>query len=159
MDEVSPSWKKAIPLLDESLAQLGESDRQLVILHYLQRKPFRVIAESVGRSESAVQRQCHRCLDKLARILRSKGVIITSGSLVGLLAQEGVKHIYIDGGNTLQRFLAAGLVDEMTITLIPVLLGDGIPLFGPLENDIRLTHISTQSWEFGLVQLKYEVTK
>jgi len=73
------------------------------------------------------------------------------------LSAEGVQHIYIDGGQTIQRFLAAGLVDEITITMIPVLLGDGIPLFGPLPSDINLSCLSATRFDFGFVQLKYGV--
>ena len=58
---------------------------------------------------------------------------------------------------TIQRFLAAGLIDDITITLIPVILGSGIPLFGGLMHDVPLTHVSTVSYDFGFVQLTYEV--
>ena len=73
------------------------------------------------------------------------------------LAASGVQHIYVDGGKTIQGFLGAGLIDEITVTSIPVLIGSGIPLFGPLERDIRLRHISTQSYANGMVQSCYGV--
>lgn len=75
------------------------------------------------------------------------------------LDHAGVKHVYLDGGVTIQRFLAAGLVDELTITVVPILLGDGIPLFGPLARDIRLNHQSTRAWSNGFVQSKYAVAR
>ncbi|MEM9449905.1 MAG: dihydrofolate reductase family protein [Cyanobacteria bacterium P01_E01_bin.6] len=75
------------------------------------------------------------------------------------LSGEGVGHIYIDGGNTIQRFLAAGLVDELTITVIPIILGDGIPLFGPTKSDLSLTCVGAKAYEFGFVQLKYTIPK
>jgi dihydrofolate reductase len=74
------------------------------------------------------------------------------------LAADGARHFYIDGGVTIQRFLAAGLIDEITITQMPVLLGEGIPLFGKLEEDVILTHVSTET-KGGLVQNKYSVKK
>lgn len=77
--------------------------------------------------------------------------------IVEWLSAEGATHLYIDGGNTIQRFLAAGLVDEMTITRIPVLISDGIPLFGRLDNDMRFKHIETRHFENGLLQSKYRV--
>ncbi|MCU7795809.1 MAG: dihydrofolate reductase family protein [Candidatus Thiodiazotropha sp. (ex Myrtea spinifera)] len=77
--------------------------------------------------------------------------------LLERLSKAGVTHVYIDGGNTIQRFLSVGLIDEITITVIPVILGDGIPLFGPLENDIHLAHIHTHVFDFGFVQTTYSV--
>ncbi len=86
-------------------------------------------------------------------------VSITSGepaAIVEELAEKGVKHVYVDGGITLQAFMAAGLIDEINIGLIPVLIGDGIPLFGPLDSDVRLEHVRTRTFPSGLVQLKYK---
>lgn len=77
--------------------------------------------------------------------------------LVKRLEAEGFQHAYIDGGITIQRFLRARLIDEITITLIPVLLGTGRPLFGPLEEDLNLHLIQSKAYEFGFVQLKYGV--
>ena len=73
------------------------------------------------------------------------------------LSSEGVKHVYLDGGATIHGFLAEGLVDEMTITLIPVLIGEGRPLFGPLMNDVALELIESHSYNFGFVQSRYSV--
>ena len=72
-------------------------------------------------------------------------------------ADKGAKRLYIDGGITIQRFLADGLITDMTITVIPVVLGKGIPLFGNLEKDILLEHVATKSFDFGFVQLTYNV--
>ncbi len=77
--------------------------------------------------------------------------------LVERLAGQGFTHLYIDGGLTIQGFIAHNLIDEMTITLIPVLIGNGRPLFGPLNHDIELHHLSTQSYAGGFVQVKYQI--
>lgn len=78
--------------------------------------------------------------------------------IVAQLATRGMKHLYIDGGVTIQRFLDAGLIQRMTITTIPVLLGRGIPLFGPVARDIRLEHVATRTYAGGMVQSEYVVT-
>jgi dihydrofolate reductase len=77
--------------------------------------------------------------------------------VVKLLDSRGLKHAYIDGGITIQRFLAAGMIDRLVITRVPVLIGAGIPLFGPLPRDISLRHVRTLSCSGGLVQSEYEV--
>jgi dihydrofolate reductase len=77
--------------------------------------------------------------------------------LVRLLEAEGVRHAYIDGGKTIQGFLNAGLINEMIITLVPVLIGEGIPLFGKLDRDIKLQHIETILYRNSLLQSKYQV--
>lgn len=83
----------------------------------------------------------------------------TPRDLIKRLSSQGVKHVYVDGGVTIQRFLTAGLIDELTITLIPVLLGEGRPLFGPLTKDIHLVHVATRAYDKGFVQVKYSVIK
>jgi dihydrofolate reductase len=77
--------------------------------------------------------------------------------IVSQLAAIGAHHLYVDGGITIQGFLRAGLVQRLTITRVPVLIGDGVPLFGTLPRDIRLRHVATRHYPSGLVQSKYEV--
>ncbi len=80
-------------------------------------------------------------------------------ALLERLSIEGVEQVYIDGGATIQRFLSDNLIDAITVTVIPVLLGEGISLFGSREKDINLTHQHTQVFEFGFVQTTYLVNK
>lgn len=75
--------------------------------------------------------------------------------LVKRLSQQGFKHLYIDGGITIQNFIAENLISELTITLIPVLLGSGRLLFGSLAHDIALNHMETKCFDGGFVQLRY----
>jgi dihydrofolate reductase len=77
--------------------------------------------------------------------------------VVAQLAATGVRDAYIDGGITIQRFLREGLIQRLIITRVPVLIGDGIPLFGTLPHDVRLRHVVTRHYPSGLVQTEYEV--
>jgi dihydrofolate reductase len=77
--------------------------------------------------------------------------------LVKQLSESGAKHLYVDGGRTIQGFLNAGLIQHIIITRVPVLIGKGIPLFGPVNKDIRLQHLETRSFPNGFVQSKYDV--
>jgi len=83
-----------------------------------------------------------------------------SGSPAKILSQltaRGIRHIYVDGGITIQRFLQDGLIQRLVITRVPVLIGAGIPLFGPVPRDIVLRHVGTRQYASGLVQSEYEV--
>jgi len=77
--------------------------------------------------------------------------------IVSQLAARGIHHLYIDGGVTIQGFLRAGVIQRLIITRVPVLIGEGIPLFGSLPHDIRLRHIATRHYPSGLVQSEYQV--
>jgi dihydrofolate reductase len=83
-----------------------------------------------------------------------------SGEPADILSQleaRGIRHVYVDGGITIQRFLRAGLIQSLTITRVPVLIGSGIPLFGALARDIVLKHVATRPYASGLVQSDYVV--
>jgi dihydrofolate reductase len=75
--------------------------------------------------------------------------------IVSRLAAGGARHLYVDGGITIQGFLRAGLIQRLVITRVPVIIGDGIPLFGALPRDIRLRHVATRHYPSGLVQSEY----
>ena len=78
--------------------------------------------------------------------------------LVTDLENRGMRRVYVDGACTIQNFLKAGLISEITITTIPIILGQGIPLFSQgLVKDITLTHIKTKAYDFGFVQSTYQV--
>ncbi|NWC75408.1 dihydrofolate reductase [Pseudomonas sp. P7759] len=78
-------------------------------------------------------------------------------TLVATLAERGMQHLYIDGGQTIQAFLDAGLIDELIITRIPVVLGKGIPLFSQEGSERELHHLGTYASDNGFVQSRYRV--
>ncbi|MEO8586813.1 MAG: dihydrofolate reductase family protein [Acidobacteriota bacterium] len=77
--------------------------------------------------------------------------------IVSRLAASGARNLYVDGGITIQGFLRAGLIQRFIITRVPVLIGDGVPLFGTLPRDVRLRHVETRHFPSGLVQSEYLV--
>jgi dihydrofolate reductase len=77
--------------------------------------------------------------------------------IVSQLAASGAHHLYVDGGITIQEFLRAGLIQRLIITRVPVLIGEGVPLFGALPGDIRLRHVATRHYPSGLVSSEYHV--
>ena len=90
----------------------------------------------------------------------SETVSQSSGSpveLLGGLSDKGVGHVYVDGGSTIGGFLDAGLIDRITITTVPIALGEGIGLLASVGKDIKLTHEQTKVFDFGFVQTTYSV--
>lgn len=79
--------------------------------------------------------------------------------LVSKLKAEGYERIYVDGGKTIQSFLREHLITDITLTRVPILLGEGLPLFGPLASDVLLHHVKTEAFASGLVQSSYEVLR
>ncbi|MBI2677873.1 MAG: dihydrofolate reductase family protein [Candidatus Koribacter versatilis] len=77
--------------------------------------------------------------------------------IVKRLEARGIRHIYVDGGVTVQSFLRAGLIQRLIITRVPVLIGQGIPLFGELLRDVHLRAVTTRQYKSGLVQTEYRV--
>ncbi|OFZ53197.1 MAG: deaminase [Bdellovibrionales bacterium RIFOXYC1_FULL_54_43] len=75
------------------------------------------------------------------------------------MERDGWRRVYVDGGQIILSFLREGLIDDMVITRIPVLIGAGRPLFGPLSEDISLTHLATKAYPSGLVQSHYRVKR
>jgi dihydrofolate reductase len=83
-----------------------------------------------------------------------------SGNLLKLtskLESQGYKHAYIDGGSTIQNFINLRLINEITITKAPVLLGSGIPLFGSINKDIKLEKAKAIAFENDFIQVKYKL--
>jgi len=78
-------------------------------------------------------------------------------ALMASLAEEGWRRAYVDGGQIIQSFIQDGLIEDMTITLVPILIGEGCRLFGEIDKDIDLELIDTTSFPSGLIQTRYKV--
>jgi dihydrofolate reductase len=79
----------------------------------------------------------------------------TIADALATLAAEGRTHVYVDGGTVVQQFLRAGMLDDLTVSIAPVLIGFGIPLFGPLDEDISLELTGTRELGAGFTQATY----
>lgn len=77
----------------------------------------------------------------------------TPEACVATWSAQGLRRAYVDGGRVVRDFLAAGLLDDLTITVIPVILGAGIRLFEDGLPASRWAFDEVRSWPNGLVQL------
>src|ERR1035437_3000400 len=88
--ETDPAWERISPLLDEALIQLGETDRQAEVLHFLQKKTFAEVGGSLGLSEDAAGKRTSRALEKLRKIFSKHGVHSTTTILAGAISTGSV---------------------------------------------------------------------
>jgi dihydrofolate reductase len=77
--------------------------------------------------------------------------------LVERLVSESAGRVYVDGGQVIRQFLAAGLITDMTISIVPIILGEGVRLFDGFGREVRLDLVDSRSFESGLVQVRYGV--
>jgi dihydrofolate reductase len=96
-------------------------------------------------------------LTKIPEPYTDKAEIIKGNlkELIKRLNDKGYRDLYIDGGKTIQSFLEEDLIDEMVITRVPVMLGDGISLFGRLTQSLNFTHIKTEVFNDSLIMSHY----
>jgi len=81
----------------------------------------------------------------------------TPSEVIAKLHEENFRHVWIDGGITVSAFLQSGLIDRLIISIIPTLLGSGIPLFNPMDRPINCKLITSKAYASGLVQNNYEI--
>ncbi|MGI8947229.1 MAG: dihydrofolate reductase family protein [Ornithinimicrobium sp.] len=74
-----------------------------------------------------------------------------------VLGDEEATSVYVDGGEVLSGFMAEGLIDELTISRAPIVLGRGLPLFHTLPNSIRLLHQGTSTTKSGMTCTRYRI--
>ncbi len=80
-------------------------------------------------------------------------------AVLALLRQRQARRVYVDGGKVIQTFLRHDLLDELTVSVAPVLLGTGLPLFGKLEKEVRLIHLGSSTGDTGMVTSHYAVAR
>ncbi len=89
-DNTGPDWKQIAPILDEAMNQLSASDRDAIVLRFLQRLDLRAVGSALGIGEDAAQKRVSRAVEKLRTFLSRRGVTLTSTALGTTLAIEAV---------------------------------------------------------------------
>ena len=79
-------------------------------------------------------------------------------SLLMMAESNGYKHAYVDGGATITSFIQFGLLDEICVTQVPILLGDGLPLFGKIGSHIKLGNAEATVFSNDFIQWKYSIS-
>ena len=141
--EVHQSYKDFMDRIDAIVIGRGTFEKVLTFPGWPYEKKVFVLSNSIKIIPAELE-------EKLAILsMRPK-------ELFGYLSGEGFSKIYVDGGKVIQDFLKEDCIDEMIITRVPVLIGNGIPLFGHLDKDIQFEHKQTEVYSNGLVKSRYE---
>ena len=96
-------------------------------------------------------------LKEIPEKLKDKAQLLkgTLNEILEQIHENGFYNLYIDGGLTIQGFLKEDLIDEMTITIIPTLLGGGIPLFSELPSRLNFECVESKIYLNKVVQNKF----
>jgi dihydrofolate reductase len=81
----------------------------------------------------------------------------TPRAVLERLGAAGAARVYVDGGQVIRAFLRDGLLRRITLTRVPVFLGEGLPLFGHGPGDIAAVLEHSRSWDNGFVQATYRL--
>lgn len=85
-------------------------------------------------------------------------VVRTPQAAAERLTEVGSRRVYVDGGQAIRAFLSADLIDEITVSVAPILIGSGRPLFSDLGHDVRLRLRGTHALaDTGMVAITYDV--
>jgi len=141
--DVFTSYDEFIKRIDAIVIGRGTFETVLAFRSWPYKKPVFVLSKTI-----------HDVPDNLRE--KAEVVAMKPGELLDYLSSKGHSNLYIDGGKVIQSFLTEDLIDEMTITKVPVLIGGGIPLFDVLDRDLQFQHMETKVYSNGLVRSRYE---
>lgn len=136
------SWETFFPSVDHLVMGRGTYEKVLTFEEW----PFaekRVVVLSTTLPDDDERVRVARSLDEACRALDD----------------GGARQVYVDGGRVIQTFLRDDLIDEITTSHAPVLLGSGLPLFGALSHDVHLTLRGSHATDDGMVHATYAVER
>jgi len=142
-DEAIHAYEQFISAIDAIVIGRGTFEKVLTFSFWPYNKKVFILSSTISQ---------------LPEILKDKAIVLSMKPLevLNYLAERGFSNIYIDGGKVIQEFLREGLIDELTISTAPILIGSGLRLFDYLDKDIQYEHKNTEVYSNGLVRTYYE---
>jgi hypothetical protein len=111
-DDTPAAWDQIAPHLDTALAQLGEADRDAILLRYFERKTAKEIGERLGLTAEAAQKRATRALDRLRMIFAERGLAAPTAGLANLLSVQAIQSAPV--GLAASVIAAAGTAETIT---------------------------------------------
>ncbi len=93
MDPTKPDsvWKQIAPLLEEAMSHLGQTDRDAVVLRFMEERSLQEVGQALGLSEEAARKRVHRAVEKLRSIFSRRGIAASSGLLMAALSASAAQ--------------------------------------------------------------------
>jgi RNA polymerase sigma factor (sigma-70 family) len=106
--ETAPDWEQLRPVLDETMADLNDDDREAVLLRYFKNCNFQTVGRALGVSDAAAQKRVSRALDKLRELLSRRGITTTEATLSIAIAANAVQAAPVGLAATFSSTAVAG---------------------------------------------------
>ncbi|NUN06523.1 MAG: dihydrofolate reductase [Bdellovibrio sp.] len=132
--------------IDGIIMGRGTYEKVAAMEQWYYEKPVIVLSKTLRQQDLPA-----RLADKV-RIMN-----LTPREIMKLLEEQSWKHVYVDGEQVIQSFLRENLIDDLVITQVPVLIGQGLSLFGSINEDISLKLLKTTPFPSGLLQTHYKI--
>jgi dihydrofolate reductase len=141
-DEATRSYEEFMKRIDSIIIGRGTFEKVLTFPSWPYDKKVFVLSKSIKQ---------------VPEIVKDKVTILSLApkDLLNYLSGKGFSSVYIDGGKVIQAFLKEDMIDELIISKVPILIGNGIPLFGYLDTDLHFEHVRTEVVSNGLVKSYY----
>lgn len=94
-------WERIAPVLDEAMAELGDTDREAVLLRYFKNQDFRAVGFALGVSDAAAQKRVSRAVERLREFLAKRGVTVGASGLVVVISANAVQAAPVGLAGTL----------------------------------------------------------
>ena len=115
-----PLWELISPYLDEALMRLGKKDRQVVVLHFFEKRTFAEVGNRLGTSEEGARKRTHRALEKLRHFLSRRGLVSTAAIIAGAISANSVQAapVALAKSVTVIAITKGAVASTSTLTLI-----------------------------------------
>jgi len=114
----SPVWKEIAPLLDEAMASLGETDRNVLALRFFENKTAEEIGRLLKLNEEAAQKRVRRALEKLRKFFGKRGVVLTAAVIASSVSANSVQAAPASLPAAVMAAVATGATISATMTVL-----------------------------------------
>jgi uncharacterized protein (TIGR03435 family) len=113
-------WPQIAPLLDEAVAQLGDTDRNAVVLRFYEQRPLEEVGRALGLNADTAQKRVSRALEKLRKFFTKRGVVLTTSVMAGAISARSVQAAPVGLAKTISTLAVAkgALASGSTLALI-----------------------------------------